>query len=236
VNPFYHIETFIVKVLLLLFTRWRVYGRHHVPRQGGLIVVCNHLNNVDPPILSASIPRRIVFMAKEELYKGWGITPLLTRSFGALPVRRGEVDRKALRRACQALEQGLALGMFPEGTRSHKAQMQSAQLGTAWVALEAGVPILPVAIWGTEAIHGIWDVLSRPTITVNIGQPFLIPVLAKQSRRKRERLTQATELIMSRLAALLPEAYRGVYSQHRVDLPAPVPVDGASPAARAKGD
>ncbi|MDP2726964.1 MAG: lysophospholipid acyltransferase family protein [Dehalococcoidia bacterium] len=206
---FYYMASFFTRVILIILTRWEVFGREHVPRTGALILVSNHLNNVDPPVLSASLPRRIVFMAKEELYNARNISGFLTRGFGAFPVRRGEVDRRALRQAVQALERGLLLGLFPEGTRSLKGQMQEAQLGTAWIALESGASILPVAIWGTEEIRTLGDVLTRPHIRVNIGKPFNLPPLPPGKRSAH--LPQATQIIMESIAALLPPQYRGVY-------------------------
>lgn len=207
--PFYYVAAFLTRVLLVTLTRWEVSGRDYVPRTGPLILVSNHLNNVDPPILSASMPRRIVFMAKEELYQGRNISGLLARAFGAFPVRRGEADRHALRQAFRVLEQGLALGMFPEGTRSPTGQLQPAQMGTAWIALETGAPVLPVGIWGTEVIQTVGDVLSRPHIRINIGKPFNLP--PSPPGRRSAQLAQATRTIMEAIAALLPPRYRGAH-------------------------
>lgn len=207
---FYYLATFATRVLLVTLTRWEVTGRQHVPRRGGLILISNHLNNVDPPILSASLPRRIIFMAKEEVYHSRGIMGVLTRAFGAFPIRRGEVDRRALRQAFRALEQGMALGMFPEGRRSPTGRLQPAQMGTAWIALESGAPILPVAIWGTEGIHRLGDILARPRIRVNIGKPFSLP--SSPLEKRSARLAQATQTIMEAIAALLPPQYLGAYS------------------------
>ncbi len=209
--PFYYVATFLTRVLLVTLTRWQVDGRHNVPRKGGLILVSNHLNNVDPPVLSASLPRRIVFMAKEELYYGRNLSGFLARSFGAFPVHRGEVDRRALKQALKAVEEGLVLGLFPEGTRSHNGQLQEAQLGTAWIALESRAAILPVAIWGTETIRTVGDVLARPRIRVSIGQPFHLPPLPPGKRSAH--LAPATQVIMGEIAALLPEPYRGAYGR-----------------------
>jgi len=125
--PLYYVYTFLTRVVLVTLTRWEVTGRDHVPRTGGVILVSNHLNNVDPPILSASLPRRIAFMAKEELYYARNASGFLARTFGAFPVRRGELDRRALKEALKVLRQGLILGLFPEGTRSPHGQMQEAQ-------------------------------------------------------------------------------------------------------------
>ncbi len=207
---FYYTATLATRALMAFLTHSEVTGRQNVPRSGPLIIVSNHLNNVDPPVLSACVPRRIVFMAKEELYESRGISGLLARCFGAFPVRRGEVDRQALRQALKVLETGLTLGLFPEGTRSPNSQMQSAQPGTAWIPLESGSPILPVAISGTEGIRTVVDILARPTIRICIGRPFRLPEFPTGKRSTH--LPEATRIIMESIASLLPPEYRGVYS------------------------
>lgn len=207
---FYYVATFLTRMLLFTLTRLEVSGRERVPKKGPLILVSNHLNNVDPPILAACLPRRVAFMAKEELYYAKNISGLLSRGFGAFPVRRGEVDRRALKLALKMLENGLVLGLFPEGTRSLNGQLQEAQMGTAWIAMQSGAPILPVAIWGTESVRTVGDVLARPRINVRFGEPFSLPALPSGTRSVR--LGLATLAIMATIAGLLPPEYRGAYS------------------------
>ncbi|MEE8472888.1 MAG: lysophospholipid acyltransferase family protein, partial [Dehalococcoidia bacterium] len=170
---FYYFITALAKTLFTLLTRWHVQGRERVPQQGSLIVVANHLNNADPAVLGASIPRLIVFMAKEELFDSW-LKSLLIRGYCAFPVRKGRVDRVALTRAGAVLRQGQVLGMFPEGTRSDsQAQLQPAFRGAALLARRYQAPILPVGISGTERLNGFGWVFTRPRVTVEIGEPFM---------------------------------------------------------------
>ena len=203
----YYLGTILVKFLLILFTRWQVKGRENVPSRGPLIVVANHLNLVDPPLLSVSIPRRIVFMAKEEAFRSPILGPVV-RAGRAFPVQRGRLDREALRQAQQVLGQGLVLGMFPEGKRSITAEMQRAYHGTSLVAIRSGAPILPVGITGTEKLS-LLGLLRRPEITVNIGKPLSVPPI--DGKLTRTQLALATDLIMVRIAELLPQSYRGNY-------------------------
>jgi 1-acyl-sn-glycerol-3-phosphate acyltransferase len=185
-----------------------VRGRENIPARGPLLVVANHLNLTDPPLLGISLGRKMMFMAKEELFRS-PLTACFVGGFGAFPVHRGKVDRQALRISHQVLTDGLALIMFPEATRSKTARLQRAFPGSALIAMRSGVPILPVGIAGTEKIKGIGWILRRPRITVNIGRPFHLSA----KKLTRAGLIENTDLIMERIAELLPPKYRGVYGK-----------------------
>ncbi|HZU77802.1 MAG TPA: lysophospholipid acyltransferase family protein, partial [Dehalococcoidia bacterium] len=145
---FYWLMTNLMALALRIFGRWEVRGRRNVPRSGPLLVVANHLNNSDPPLLGASIPRRLRFMAKVELFQK-GLLSLPIRLFGGFPVRRFEADLRALRRAQELLADGEAVALLPEGTRNrHGTGMQRVYPGAALLALRTGAPILPVGITG----------------------------------------------------------------------------------------
>lgn len=200
--------TFIIRPLLLLLTRWQVEGKENIPKDGALIVVANHLSLIDPPLLSASIPRRIVFMAKEELFHHPILGPL-TRGWHAFPVSRGRADREAIRRAEQVLKKDMVLGIFPEAMRSADGQMQRGYTGAALIARRSGARVLPIGIAGSEKIRGPGFIFHRPSISVNIGKPFVPPT--NDGGTSRQRLLPATEIIMERIAELLPPGYRGIY-------------------------
>ena len=210
VSWFYYVGRLLMRLLLLLLTRWRVRGRDNIPGQGPLLIVANHLNLADPPLLGVSLSRKVIFMAKEELFRS-PFSSYFVRSFGAFPVHRGQLDREALRQAKRVLADGLALVMFPEATRSKDAQLQPAFSGSALIALRSGAPILPVGITGTEKIKGVAWILRRPVITVNIGHPFYLPSV--NSRLTKVKMAELTNFIMVRIADLLPPEYRGNYGQ-----------------------
>lgn len=208
-NWAYYAGKFLTRMLLFLLTHWRVRGRENMPEQGPLLIVANHINLADPPILAVSIRRKAMFMAKEELFRS-RFSRFFMRNFGAFPVRRGQLDRGALRRAEQLLAQGSALIMFPEGQRSKNAQLQPAFAGSALVAVRSDVPILPVGITGTEKIKGRAWLFRRPRITINIGHPFYLP--AVNGKLTRAELAQLTNFMMEHIAELLPPEYRENYA------------------------
>ena len=206
---FYYVTRVIVRMLLFLLTRCRIEGRENIPRQGPLLVVANHLSLADPPLLSLSINRKTMFMAKKQLFR-FRVIGYVVRSFGGFPVHRGQLDRQALRQAYQVFADGLALVMFPEGMRSRSGQLRPAFFGAALIASRSGVPILPVGISGTEKLERLSRFWRRPQITVNIGHPFYLP--SPRSKLTRGELAELTRSIMQHIAELLPQQYRGDYA------------------------
>ena len=218
-RAFHWLMTRLMLVVVWTVGRYRVEGKAQVPRTGGLIVVANHLNNADPPLLGAAVPRQIRFMAKQELFdkRPFGF---FIRLFGAFPVRRFEADLQALREAQRLLAEGEAIGMFPEGHRSHGKGMQKPFPGTALIALRTGATLLPVGITGTEAITTPLILVRKPRITVTIGEPFTLG----QPKRVTSGAVQAgSEEIMRRIAVLVPEKYRGIYGSDPTPNPSPSP-------------
>ncbi|MFC2011338.1 lysophospholipid acyltransferase family protein [Chloroflexota bacterium] len=206
---FYYVARLIVRTWLRLFTRWQVRGRENTPSQGPLLVVANHLNLADVPLLGVSFDRKVIFMAKKELFH-FRLIGHFIGILGAFPVHRGQLDREALRQAERVLAEGLALVMFPEATRSKNTQLQPAFHGSALIALRSGAPILPIGITGTERIKGIGWWLHRPHITVNIGSPLHLPPVS--SKVTKTELAEFTNYIMGHIAELLPVEYRGNYA------------------------
>ena len=204
---FYRLVYVLVKVLMPLVARLEVNGLENVPRQGPVVVVANHQSGWDILILGIVLRRQVHFMGKQEL---WHI-PIAKHVFtwlGSFPVRRGAVDRRALRQATQVLQEGRVLGIFPEGTR-HQEGMGDAKRGAALLALRASAPLLPVGLVNTPSIRLTWRFWQRPRVQVNIGQVFVPSEVEAVSRK--ERLDLVTDMIAQRIAALLPQERRGVW-------------------------
>ena len=182
--------------------RVRIRGADHIPPSGSVLVVSNHIGAGDPAIIWAIYPRQLWFMAMDSLFQGRFLGPPM-RAAGAFSVRRDSPDRRALRTASDLLRAGESVAIFPEGERTVGAVLSRPRDGAAYLAMREHALILPVGLAGTERLFP--RVRMRPKqrgIDVNIGPAFRIP----EDIRDR---AEATALIMERIAALLPVAYRG---------------------------
>ena len=202
---FYGIGRFLIRILSLL-TRFEVTGKENVPPTGPLIVVANHVSVADPALLSITIPRKMVFMAKEELFH-YGPLNYLVRGFGAFPVKRGSPATQAFKEAERFLSQGLALAIFPEGMRSRTGTMKEALPGVALIAYRSKAVILPVGISGTEVIKGFGWIFRRPRVKMVIGKPFILKSYGEEPDKSQ--LKETMDDIMRHIAELLPPEYRG---------------------------
>lgn len=193
-----------------LITRIEVIGQENFNIEGPCIIVANHLSVFDPPLALILFPRRAWGFAADKYRKHPLFSPILNL-IDVIYIKRGEVDRQALRAALKVLRRGDALGVAPEGTRSENAQLQRGKEGAAYLASRTNATIVPVAITGTENIIANLKRLRRTPVQVVVGEPFrLLPV---DGQTKGEQLALHTDLIMCRIAALLPESYRGYYRQ-----------------------
>ena len=163
----------VVKVI----SRLHVYGKERVPREGGLVIACNHFSWIDPPALGAACPRTIYYMAKVEAHVVPGLGHLI-RAFGCFPVRRGESDREAVRTMREIVRDGLALGLFVEGTRQRSGVPGEVQPGAAMVALQEGVPVIPAAVHGSQN----WKLGNFHPVSIAWGEPMTFAGLPRGGR------------------------------------------------------
>ncbi len=190
----YAFVRFVLRTLLRSVWRFRVVGVERVPRNGPLIVAANHLSYFDPPALGAALPRPVHFMAKEELFRIPILGPLIGR-LNAYPVDRKRGDVAAIKRSVEVLQDGAAIGIFPEGTRNKKGDIRP-QWGVALIHARSGAPILPAWIDGTNR----WRRLGR--IQVAFGEPLRLARAGEKATR--EDLANWTDEVMKRIRALRP--------------------------------
>jgi 1-acyl-sn-glycerol-3-phosphate acyltransferase len=182
-----------------------------VPPRGPLIIVLNHINFLEVPIIYTrlqSISPKTGFVKAET----WD-NPLMGRLFdvwGAIPIRRGEADLTALKRGVSVLKQGHILAVTPEGTRSNHGRLLPGHPGVVTLALLSGAPVLPIVHFGHETYRRDFSRLRRSDFNVAVGNPFILD--SQGDKVTREVRQQMTDEIMYQLAAMLPAQNRGTYA------------------------
>jgi 1-acyl-sn-glycerol-3-phosphate acyltransferase len=203
----------IARFVMKLITRIEVHGMEKLP-PGNVIVAANHLGRLDTAVLLCVLDREDIIMPIAEKYKNHPIFGAIGRAANGIWLNRFEADYAALRQILTRMEQGGMLVIAPEGTRSKTEAMQEGKMGVAFLASKSGYPVLPVAVTGTED-RGIVANLKRfrrSRIVVRGSDPFYIEI--PKGRGREEAMREATDEIMCRIGAMLPEKYRGVYAEH----------------------
>ncbi len=204
---FYTLIRGLVVAVCVGYTRARVVGKHNIPKSGPFLLAPIHRSNIDTPLAAAVTSRRMRFMGKDTIWKvkpiGWIIS-----SLGAFPVTRGSADREALKRCIAVLESGEPLVLFPEGTRQSGPLVQPLFDGAAYVAVKAGVPIIPVGIGGSEGVmpKGSKMIYPRKCVLV-VGEP-IVAQTDEAGRIPRSAVKDVTEQLSVDLQRLFDEAQR----------------------------
>lgn len=201
-TSFRRVATPLVLGAFELFANIQIFGANKMPASGPVVLAANHLTNFDVlPLQMAAMPRPIFYMGKEELFRN-PVSDWALRQMGGFPVYRGAGDDWAMAHAEKVLAQGQVLGIFPEGKRSHGKGLASAKTGAARLALQAGCPIVPVGVEGTQRMFRSYT--KRTPVEIRVGDPIYA--------RPGESPLSLTDRVMFAMAELLPPEMRGVYA------------------------
>lgn len=208
----YNVFKPIVALVLRLVWRPTIEGAEHIPARGAVVLASNHVSGADTVFMPAQVRRTVHFLAKSDFYSGGSILNrllgLFLRSIGVMPINRsgGAASRTALAAGRAVLEKGQVLGIYPEGTRSPDGRLYRGRTGAARLALEAGCPIIPIAMLGAfEAQKGRTFLPRRsPRIRVVVGEPIDAAAIAAELGDAGEgvRLRAVTDRVMDAIAAM----------------------------------
>lgn len=214
----------VVTPLATAIWRPEVVGTHNVPASGPVILASNHLSFVDSVVIPLTSPRQVAFLAKAEYFTGTGLKGWISREWftgvGSIPVNRDDARaaQESLDLALTHLRGGGAFGIYPEGTRSRDGRLYRGRTGVAWLALEAGCPIVPVGLSGTDQIQPVGSRLPRRAkVRVEFGAPIHVAGRfdgVPQGRARRE----ITDEVMAAILALTGQEWAGEYNQRQPEL------------------
>jgi len=204
----------LIKLMIGSVTRLQAFGIERIPESGSYVIVSNHLGRLDPPLVYYYLDRPDITLIVAEKYRHVPLMPWFVEQLNGLFVDRFNADFSTVREALHRLKAGGVLVLAPEGTRSKVGHLLEGRAGASYLAAKAGVPIIPVAITGTEDRKVVANLKRqrRSPVTLRVGEPFYLPPLRGHDRETI--LKQYTDEIMCRLAALLPPDFRGVYAEH----------------------
>ncbi|WP_046173733.1 lysophospholipid acyltransferase family protein [Domibacillus indicus] len=191
-GTFYSIAKTVVKSILTPAYRIQIKGLEHFPKEGGVLLCANHIDNLDPPIVGITSDRPVRFMGKEELFKKKWMGKLM-RELNVFPVKRGMSDREAIRTGLKILKEGQVLGLFPEGTRSKTGELGKGLAGAGFFALRTEAAVVPCAVIGPYKIGRRLQVVYGP------------PIDMAPLRERKASAEEATEAIMEAIGKLIKE-------------------------------
>ncbi|MBI4762333.1 MAG: lysophospholipid acyltransferase family protein [Chloroflexota bacterium] len=209
-----YVLRWLIRALFNLVAHVELTGYEHLPKEGSFVIATNHLGIVDAPMAFYALDRWDMFVLVAEKWEKVALFCWLSKYFNLIFIDRYNPDVKTLRKVIKLMEANNILVIAPEGTRSRVGSLIEAKPGVSYLAAKLNRPIVPVALTGTEdkVLLANLKRLKRTRITVTAGPAFTLPPLPKENRD--EALKQYTDEIMCRIAALLPEKYRGFYAEH----------------------
>jgi 1-acyl-sn-glycerol-3-phosphate acyltransferase len=205
----YFMGRVLFRTLFATYFRWRVYHPEQVPSNGPVILACNHASYFDPPLIGASLPRDVNYLARDTLFR-FPVSRWILESVNCVPVDRQGGGGPGLKAIFDRLRAGGAILLFPEGTRSHNGELQPARAGIGLVVIKSTAPVVPVRVFGTYAAFGRHLRFPRPRpVAVRFGRPMHFDALRTEARtcpkpRLRQIYQQVAEEIMAAIAALQP--------------------------------
>jgi 1-acyl-sn-glycerol-3-phosphate acyltransferase len=206
----------IFRGIFRLLGRIEVSGLENIPRGQPYIAALNHVSIVDPPVMLCFWPEMLEAVGASDVFDK-PVQGELLRLYGVIPVHRGAYDRALIENILSLLKDGRPMMIAPEGGRSHVTALRRAKPGVGFILQRAGVPVIPVGLVGTTGdflrlgLRG-----KRPLIEIRIGKPVTLGTGSGINRERREARQQIADLVMSHIAGLLPEAYRGVYTDSAI--------------------
>jgi 1-acyl-sn-glycerol-3-phosphate acyltransferase len=218
----YDLVRIILTPITLLLYRTRAIGTEHVPATGPVILAPNHFSQMDHFFAAVYLRRKVRFMSKSQLFKP-PFLPFILSHGGVFPIRRGHRDEEAFKTAHAILEADECMLIYAEGGRSRSGGLGQPRPGIGRIALESGVPVVPMAIHGSAGVRG-WKRLRFPKVTVQYGEPLSFAAEADPSReRQQEVADEIFDRVRSMYVALEEQGRKGVIRSLRRGLPAPEP-------------
>ena len=190
-----------------------ITGAEHIPYGKPYVVAMNHISIFDPPFAAAFWPEWLEIIGAADVFGKPG-QGLVLKMYGVIPVHRGDYDRALLTKIIHILNSGMPLLIAPEGGRSHVTAMRRAKPGISYIIEQTGAPVIPAGLVGTTE-----DFFQRalrrpkPILEMRIGKPIMLPKIDSKGTQRQEMRQRNADLVMSHLAGLLPEEYRGVYAR-----------------------
>jgi 1-acyl-sn-glycerol-3-phosphate acyltransferase len=202
----------IFRVIFYLISEVRISGLNNIPADGSYIIAINHISIIEPPFVIAFWPRPPEAVGAKEIWERKGQS-LLAKLYGGIQVHRGEIDKQVVNRMLAAVKAGYPLLIAPEGGRSHSPGLRQGYPGIAYLAYKGEVPVLPVGITGsTDDFLSKAIKFRRPVLEMKIGEMTILPRIEGKGKQRRLELKRNTDLIMLKIAELLPSSYQGEYA------------------------